>query len=393
MSNADPALQDPLRFAAILAALLARPPAKAGMRLRSQRILATQWGIDRNWLRRAFQELVRNGVLAQRHGSGTFVRRIPPAAPGLETLGLHTDELLDEFPLPKRRALSPRLGALRLAALVDLHWPAPTRRLLNDALLHQTSELGHQLDLIGVTSAPGAWLQGTALEAVVPADYDAFLVHDDAADAAMPLLEHRGRPYVVFDALDAVRHQPTVVSSLDEAAERAVGLLRAGGWDTMGLLSYAGSRNLDLEQFRHQRGLHRHAPNQIPHMATASLAPDSIHRATDALLAEGVDALYVADDNLFPEAVRTLAAAGRTPGRDIGLIAMSSHGAPLPDGPRWSRMVFDPAQFAQRTLQLLLASLQRADSPCGNLALLLTWEPGDTHVNATLHPPTRSTGS
>lgn len=353
------------------------------MRLRSQRVLAEQWGVDRNRVRAAFAELVATGILAQRHGSGTFVRRIPASVPDVDTRGFTAEDVFDELPLPKRRALSPRLGALRLTVVADLHWPAPSRRLLNEALRRQASELGHHLDLAGVSSAAGAWMRGDALEAAVPAERDAYLVHDDAADLVAPLLERRGRPCVVFDALDTARHQPAVLSQLDEAAERAVGLLRAAGWRNVGLLSYAGSRNLDLEQFRYRRGLQRLAPRRSARMDVATLAAASIRAATRRLLAAGVDALYVADDNLFPEVVRALSAAKRTPGRDVGLVTMSTRGCALPAGPAWSRMVFDPAQFAQRTLHVLLASLQRADSPCGNVALLLAWEPGDTHVRTT----------
>ena len=185
MPTDGPASPETADLTVVLTALLARPPAQAGMRLRSQRVLAAQWGIDRNRLRRAFAALQAQGLVAQRHGSGTFVRRIPPALPQVDTRDWRTRDRLDELPLPKRRALSPRLGALRLALLADLHWPAPTRRLLNDALAHQAAELGHHLSLSGVTSAPGHWLRSGALEAAVPTDADAFLVHDDAADVLM----------------------------------------------------------------------------------------------------------------------------------------------------------------------------------------------------------------
>lgn len=360
--------------------LLSRPPSKAGLRLRSQRTLADRWAVDRNWVRRTFDELVAEGVLVQRHGSGTYLRRVPSPPDVAPThSAFRTEDLFDHKPRAVRRALEPAKGALRIAVLTDLLWPAPTRRQTQAELVRQASNLGHRLDVVGVTSKAGLPVAPEALDLLVPVTCDAFLVHDDVADALRPLLERLAKPYVVYDALDTVRHQPTVVSNLDEAVERAVAILAAEGWHAIGLLGYAGSRNADLEQFRYLRGLRRADRPACPRMETTTLQETSIRSATGALLDQGTDALYVADDNLLPAVAKELRQRRLRPGRDIGVITMASHSNPLPGRTAWSRMTFDPAQFAQRTLHVLLAALQRADSPTGNLATLLLWEPGDTH--------------
>ena len=387
MPRTPTSIETPGKLALLTEYLLSLPPAKAGMRLRSQRALAERWRIDRNWIRKVFSELVASGILVQRHGSGTYLRRVPSPSTPVDTLRFSTEDLLDPSTAMPRRALTPSQGALRIGIVADLHWPAPTRTSIHEELIRQAQVLGHHVVLTGITSSPGCYFPEAAIEEALPHDCDAYLVHDDAADALMPILTRRGLPFAVFDALDLVRHQPTVISNLDEAVERAVSLLAAQGWLSVGLLSYADSRNLDLEQSRYRRGLRRNGLHQCPCMAAATLKPLSIRNALQELLVKGVDSLYVADDNLLDEVARELRRTGRTPGRDIGVIAMTVRGIKLPGRITWSRMVFDPAHFAQRTLQALLASLQRADTPQGNLASLLLWESGNTHRRTSRGAP------
>lgn len=119
-----------------------------GDALPPERVLAPRFGVSRMTLRRAVEELVREGRLERRHGAGTFVAE-PKIAQGLAVTSfsadmrqrgaepasrtLAVDEVLAGAPLGRRLEISPgdkviRIARLRLAdgdpmALETLHVP------------------------------------------------------------------------------------------------------------------------------------------------------------------------------------------------------------------------------------------------------------------------------
>jgi GntR family transcriptional regulator len=121
---------------------------EVGDALPPERVLAPRFAVSRMTLRRAVEELVREGRLVRRHGAGTFVAE-PKIAQGLAVTSfsedmrqrgavpssrtLAVDEVLAGAPLGRRLAISPgetvvRISRLRLAdeapmALETLHVP------------------------------------------------------------------------------------------------------------------------------------------------------------------------------------------------------------------------------------------------------------------------------
>src|SRR5512142_983536 len=79
----------PPLYAQIAADLRARIVAgtyRPGQRLPSEHDLAAQFGVGRPTIRQATELLVRDGALARRHGSGTYVD-VPPPAVDLFSVG------------------------------------------------------------------------------------------------------------------------------------------------------------------------------------------------------------------------------------------------------------------------------------------------------------------
>lgn len=135
-----------------------------GDALPPERVLAPRFGVSRMTLRRAVEELVREGRLERRHGAGTFVAE-PKIAQGLMATSfsedmrqrgsvpssrtLAVDEVLAGAQLGRRLEISPgervtRISRLRLAddapmALETLHVPrAVAPELTGDLLADQS---------------------------------------------------------------------------------------------------------------------------------------------------------------------------------------------------------------------------------------------------------------
>ncbi|HLU45020.1 MAG TPA: GntR family transcriptional regulator [Natronosporangium sp.] len=137
---------------------------EVGDALPPERVLAPRFGVSRMTLRRAIEELVREGRLERRHGAGTFVAA-PKIAQGLAVTSfsedmrqrgavpssrtLAVDEVLAGAQLGRRLEISPgekvtRVARLRLAdgapmALETLHVPQSVVPDLTGELLDNQS--------------------------------------------------------------------------------------------------------------------------------------------------------------------------------------------------------------------------------------------------------------
>ena len=66
-------------LAAAIEYQLSQPPAHAGMRLKTVRELARMVGVSHEWMNKSLGGLVERGILVRKHGSGVYVRKVPPA--------------------------------------------------------------------------------------------------------------------------------------------------------------------------------------------------------------------------------------------------------------------------------------------------------------------------
>ena len=111
----------------------------AGVRLPATRTLAADLGISRNVIVAAFDELISEGYLEGRVGSGTYVTNDLPPAPGrmLATpIGMprwltRDPSIADTTPPPARDAVDFRLGTPTLAPLPLGVWRSAWRDVLN----------------------------------------------------------------------------------------------------------------------------------------------------------------------------------------------------------------------------------------------------------------------
>ena len=93
-----------------LRVLIASGQLAPGDRLPGVRELASGTGVNVNTARAVYRRLMEDGLIASRHGLGTFVAEDAPCSPDLERLAA---EAVDERPRERRRSPRPGAGDLR----------------------------------------------------------------------------------------------------------------------------------------------------------------------------------------------------------------------------------------------------------------------------------------
>lgn len=367
-----------------LSQALARPPAQAGMRLRSERELAELFGVSRPTLRLALSVLEEQGVLTQQQGSGTYLRCRPQTKGGHRTktanipTGAQVFAPEDE---PKNGDAVDRRTRLKLQVWTHVHLYTPSLQLQLKSFAEAAEASGHDLAVIGATTGEDAYLSSEQIAAMLKDDpCDGYLLSSIIADQALALFEATGKPFIVFGASPPVRHEPAVLADASEAIQRAIPLLAREGYRRIALFSYAAGE-LDCQQFGYERAIRRANLGYRCHLTADVVTPDESRRVLRLQLRseEPPDAIYVSDDNLLPGVALALQDAGLTPGGDFGVIAMAVNGLPVPAGFAWSQMQFRPQWYAHCVLDNLLGFMQSGDHEPFNQAMYYHWVPGDTH--------------
>jgi len=369
-----------------MARALSCPPAKAGMRLRSERELASLFGVCRTTIRQALGALEERGILAQQRGSGTYLRYVPQAGRRRRGRAVSAEPASEQLFVPEEKpkghgAVSRRRTRLNLQLWTHLHSFTPSLELQLQSFKEAVAASGHALKVVGITTAERCFLPRERLQTMLDEDpCDGYLLAVTVADYALDLFEAADKPFIVLGAEPPVRHEPSVLTDTVEAIERAVPLLAREGYRRIALLSYAGAAQ-DNQQVAYARAMRRASLDYRCLLTSDVVSPDESRNILSLQLrsAEPPDAVYVADDNLLPGVALALDDFGLTPGRDFGVIAMTIRGLPVPAGPAWSQMQFRPQWHARCVLDNLLDFMCSSDHEPFCQALYCHWVPGDTH--------------
>ena len=367
-----------------LSQALARPPAQAGMRLRSERELAELFGVSRPTLRLALAVLEKQGVLTQQQGSGTYLRCLPPANGRHLAKGTKIPtggQVFAPEEAPKNGDAVDRRTRLKLQLWTHVHLFTPSLQLQLKSFEEAAEDSGHDLAVVGATIGEDVYLSQEQIATKLKNDpCDGYLLNSIIADHALALFEATGKPFIVFGASPPVRHEPAVLTDASEAIQRAIPLLAREGYRRIALFSYAAGE-LDCQQFGYERAMRRAGLGYRCHLTSDVVTPDESRRVLLLQLrgVEPPDAIYVSDDNLLAGVALALQDAGLTPGRDFGVIAMAVNGLPVPGGEAWSQMQFRPQWHARCVLDNLLGFMQSGDHEPFNQAMYYHWAPGDTH--------------
>lgn len=370
---------------------LALPPSRAGLRLRAERELAERLQIGRKLVRRSLDLLVEEGILVRRHGSGTYVRRVPrienprDVADAVDTAHLFNEQESDSEPAPLQPTAAQK--CLHLELWSGFHRTTATNKKILESMAERTEELGHMLTVHSIIQNEDKPLALEQLAARLRAGPgDGYLVTAQLADLYEQAYRMAFGPAtkpVVFVApgSQAMDHEPMVFMDTDEAIRRALRTLNANGFSRIGILVI----HSPLRHGNRDAGVYEHA------MADLGLAyrgvefcqrtPEDGYAAMLRLIdrEDRPDALYVTNDEILSGVARAMEERKMVAGRDMGVITLANRQRRELHAQAWSRMEFDPTIVGKTAVDSLVRAIQTAGEEVLSSAHLARWRPGDTH--------------
>lgn len=378
---------------------LSQPPARVGMRLRTEQELAEQLGITRWRLRTLLGQLVGQGILARRQGSGTYIRKvpgrlIPPPGPALirpEQIFAH--EIDEEHPTNTRLQSTRQQKSLQLhLVLRQTEGRSDTAQRILDYLTLEIELRGHRSALytVDLHDEPASIerlrrsVQEFPGDGYIVGSGSARIFKEATAPHDVPAVFYAGRTIPIL-------HEPTILMDIAEAITRGVAKLAEQGFRHIAMLGKAGGYVSHEKENRHvyntayDYGMRRAGLDyRRSAFASGNEAESAIGaiEATRELLSGDAptDALLLSDDHLLPGVKLALEQEGLVPGRDIGLITTYNRGIPLTGGYHWSGIEFDLAVFARHIVGALLDRMHYAGVAPTSIGVMGSWRPGLTHL-------------
>jgi DNA-binding transcriptional regulator YhcF (GntR family) len=371
--------------------ILAHPPSKVGRRLCSERELATRLQVERITIQKAFDQLVEKGYIARRHGSGTYVRKVPPASRGkIANINGQSFTAADFFAepasTPARKQALQEHRRLKVAFLdkVGLQHNE-MRSLLYSGVMNRLKESGHQVKLVQFEKAD---------EELVSLEEAMAKIHDNPCDGyilwapMIPKIDptflkaHAPVSYVAGgERISDHDYSPLTRIGTEDAFVRAVRLLKEVGHSKIAYFSnYGLGMTGNLQRF-YDITL---GAFDLEYRRTEFLEPndDQIAQRMRKLFngPDRPEAVYIADDILLRRVAPVLEKLNVIPGNDVGVVTLSNRGVSLPAKYKWSRLEFDPFQLGRLAADNLLLEIQNAGEVICSVENLATWYPGTTHI-------------
>lgn len=418
---------------------LAQPSVRVGQRLLSERKLAERLNVTHNQMRKSLLDLVDEGVLIQKRGSGTFVRRVPemPAMhePAQDTAindtngakgaalsnlqkqliatanasvnadepasVLAADTSVDHLTIHPHQILHqaarrhPDTARQQAATSYDigLWWDnlavmSPLQQMVLQGMIMQAESLGHRLSVHPMThtGTHKSFDPQTLRQRVLAHRNDGYLcVGWSYTEFSEFLTRQLGRPVVFFNT-DGQRaiSSPHVVFDTGHARQKAMEQLQASGCKNVWEIQLNPEQAVKTPQGRYTwQGSSSQwlALNVFDTPLVNRRVSDWLGQNHHGPQGERVDGIYVSDDHLLPGVVEALQSHGLTPGKDVAIITMGNEGLnlPWPVG-RWSQLRFDPRKLGGAAVDMLLASLTHPQESPTSIALRPQWLPGQSHV-------------
>lgn len=370
---------------------LTRPPATVGKRLRSEQELATLLSVGRWRVRESISQLVEQGVLVRRRGSGTYVRKIPSVQDVSAALdGTHAVEpnvLFADDPTSRGTALQPtsKQKQLQLSLWTDwnLNMHATTQAILS-SVVQRVQETGNHLSLHSMVERENVPLPPRLLrDRLKERAYDGYLVLNRWSKPFAEVMDAVTGSVLFFaHSTQVFGHSSLVTFDTEEATQRAIMLLAEEGYRRIGVLGFEdpsepeGFKEANYQAFMNRQGLEYRAAE------FTKKDPSAIWAATRKMFsrADRPEALYVSNDHALQVIVDALRGEGLEPGRNVAVITLSNRvGLALPHGYQWSCMEFDAQRLGAAVVDELLRLIQSAGAPPMAQTFHATWRPGKTH--------------
>ncbi len=364
---------------------LSQPPCESGRRLKSERELAKMFRVGESRIRSSLEQLVREGILFRRRGSGTFVRRVAKAPASLPERMLESaEQLLSPLDENGNTDITPPKIKLHIGLWTDYSINEPIQQSLLSAVSRAVSIFGHRLTVHSVLADFDTNQRKpiSALREEIEEDTcDGYIVTNEVGGLFQEAIGEKNIPVVYYlSGIAPIEHEPFIFFNTTEAIERAVSKFSKAGYKKISLIG------IDHSESRHEQAAYEHAMSRAGlSYRKAVFSREGVGQiigVTRELVSgpDAPDAIYVSDDNVMVGVAEYLDMQNIVPGVDLGVISLSNRGYPLPPQYDWSRMEFDRDKLAQVIVNNLLGLLQTAKSRVNNHALHASWIPGETVI-------------
>ncbi|MBL4701505.1 MAG: GntR family transcriptional regulator [Phycisphaeraceae bacterium] len=380
--------------------LLSQPPSCVGRRLQSERALATHFGVRHYQIRKNLNDLVAQGYLVRRHGSGTFVRKVVhpvnlttealTIAQQIQTNDLFVNEQTHE-PTPLKPALQDQ--TLQIAFWTDMI--SPSHSLIVNSIEQRIEEQGHKLCKIPVVHTKHVPVSADELHhAMHQANFDGHIIISRWAELVRMAFGKVYKPTIyLWPGNFSHRFEPLIEVDICNSIERAVEIFTQVGYQQIGLI-YLDEMGRDpvLEQRAYEQAINWHG-HHYQYEMLVSIEQQMVFNAVKKMVrsAKRPQAIYISSDHLTAMVVQALEELDCLPGRDIAVISIANVGKPLPEGYDWSQMIFNPQDFGRIAADAVLRVIQSAGEELCSYAHRSTWKPGMTHLVDSI--PNRNTGA
>jgi len=372
--------------------ILANPPSKVGRRLFSERELATRLKVERVIIQKAFDQLVEKGYIARRHGSGTYVRKVPSGAYKGKAATVNgqtftaTDLFAEPTTSPARKQALIEHRRLKVLLFGKEEWQGnEMRKLLSSGVASRLKQGGHQLKFVYFNKKEDDLISIEELTEKMHANpcdgYILWAPEMPRVDISF-LKEHAPASYVASgERISDHDYSPLTRIGTEDATIRAVRILKQAGHQKIAIFTNYGLGMTDNIRRFHE---------------ITMMAFDLEYRFTEFVQADDEkmfsrmrrlfsssdrpDAVYIADDFLLRRLVPMWERLNIVPGEDLGVVTLSNRGLPLPANYKWSRLEFDPFQLGRLAADNLLLEIQNAGELICSVENLATWFPGKTHA-------------
>lgn len=361
---------------------LSQPPSEVGRRLQPEEILAKSLGVGVRQLRKSLSELVDEGVLVRRRGSGTYVRRMP--SPGEATGGGAVSPDVLFVSNGGQTVMNGQPAKLRLGLWSDLACMQHPNHEILTGMAQEAEQLGHYLAVHSLVEQRNQPVSPQELtRRLERSPEDGYIVNAKWAELFEKTGADRQHSVIYYHSSTiSVSHVPLVMFNTDEAIERAIRLLSEQGCRRIAMIGRIPARQ--REEAAYVTGCQLVGQTYRGTQFLDFFSPSAFQEVGQILLKGDPrpDGIYVADDHLMPGFVQTLRDLGIEAGRDLAVITLSNADVPLPEDYEWSRIEFEPRQFGRTLIQQLVQRINSSAQAVPTQALYATWQPGKTHVPA-----------
>ena len=380
------------RLALRLKESLASSPVKAGMRLLPERELAKSLKCGHKCMHNALQLMNAEGLLAKRHGSGNYVRKIPSRSnfSSGEAL-IDISKLFPESEISGDNVTPltslPQQQRLKILLCSGFHFPDSDNYSLWLKIKECVENAGHEIIAESMFNKSGEVISMRELsEDLKKTGADGYLVTSPLGelfvDAYKNAFSTPPQNAIYISSWGYyVSFEPTVRQDGYEATIRAVRKLAEFGAKK---IAYIG-----IDTKFHQASTDYHIYDCAMRMENLDyrcarhipMSKDAAFQATlDIFKTENPpDAIFVGDDHLVDGVDAALATLGIKLGRDISGITISNVDGGSHINIDWTNIEFNKDLVGSIAASEMLKSLMIAGSEIRSISMLGKWRFKDTH--------------